>query len=407
MKRFEFKKKFIESELPPKNTDVYWIDTNENSTTKDILSIKSCVNGEWKSILGSGNSDSNTGSSNFVKLDEGVYFLQTENAQVVPNETNISLDIGSNDLGNNNTDQFPTWKDVYEYYVNTYADVGSSLANSSIIDDAKILSNLNDSYKSKFYFFINILNNFIMNVDFPGDINDEDPSTFDSYLKEMEPLIKFKTSYLKVTDGDQHKLGSCKIYVYCKGQGTVNELDIIMGTDAGGQFTISRTYIDTINLKKSLTYSLISAEDLANDEETSLTEIMISSSHGEDIYENQCVYNSTTNKIVVTGFDFMGWGSKTSKPVPMQYWVDKYYSTKSPEIGLYYRCTPTETPTEISDYLKSNSGVELSNLTVTKLYLPKYNKCFYLIDNTIDTDMGVGTGEFKECDISTKFDDNW
>ncbi|MCI6614890.1 MAG: hypothetical protein MSC51_03525 [Mollicutes bacterium] len=126
---------------------------------------------------------------------------------------------------------------------------------------------------------------------------------------------------------------------------------------------------------------------------------------GEDIYETQCVYNSSTKKIDVTGFSTNNqWGNSTDKPVPMQYWIDSYDDTKEPELGLYYRCTPTESPTEISNYLKSHNGVSLVDLIVTKLYLPKYHKCFYHIYDIINT---IDFSEFKECDVSTKFDANW
>lgn len=411
MKRFEFKKKFIESELPPKKTDVYWIDTNENSTTKDVLSIKEYVNGEWKSILGSGgssSSDNSTGYDNFVKLDEGVYFLQTSTVQIVPNDTVKSLQLYQNTIEGSNPhlDLF-NWKDLCEYYDEYYNTTLSTLKLQGIVDDAKILSNLNDSYKSKYYLFRRDPDIFLNNVEFPENAEIYDITDAEPYLKEIEPLFNFKTSYLKLDNDDQSKIGSCKIFVYCKEQGTINELYITIGIDRSKTFTISRVFIDTFNFKKSVNYALVSAESLATDDESAITEMRIKSDQGEGIYENQCIYNTKTNKIDVTGFDFMGWGNKTSKPVPLQYWIDSYDNTKNPELGLYYRCTPTETPTIISDYLKKNSGVELNNLTVTKLYLPKYNKCFYLIDNTIDTDIEVGMGTFKECDISTKFDANW
>ena len=403
MKRFEFKKKFIESELPPKNTDVYWIDTNENSTAKDILSIKEYVNGEWKNICGSNSNDSNTGYDNFIKLDEGCYFLKTSTVQVVLYNIVRSSQMRQNTIEENNTQLgLSNWKDLYEHYINYESTLADDLKIKGIIDDAKILSNLNNSYKSKYYLSSMQAEYNLGIIQFP------DNPDLVSCLKEVEPLFNFKTSYLKLGSGDQSKVGSCKIFIYCKEQETVNELDItigIMGTDVNETFIKFITSIDTLNLKRSSIQFYISAENLANDDENTIVEQIFESSEGKDICENQCVYNTSTEKIDVTGFSFLGWGNKTSKPVPMQYWIDSYNYDKKPELGLYYRCTPTESPTEISNYLKSNSGVSLVDLIVTKLYLPKYNKCFYSINKKSDTE--IGTGEYKECDISTKFDANW
>ena len=402
MKRFEFKKKFIESELPPKNTDVYWIDTNENSTAKDILSIKEYVNGEWKNICGSNSNNNNTGYDNFIKLDEGYYFLKTSKVQVLKDDTVRSLQMWQNTIEENGSSSgLSNWKDLYEY---DYTTNLSRFKIEGVIDDAKILSNLNNSYKSKYYLSSLYVQENLGIFQFPDDCD------LDSCLKEVKPLFNFKTSYLKLGNGDQSKVGSCKIFVYCKEQGTVNELDItigITGTDENETFVIFRTSIDPLNLKSNSTQVYISTENLANDDEPTIVQTFIKIVESKDIYENQCVYNPSTKKIDVTEFSFMGWGSKTSNPVPMQYWIYPYDAGKKPELGLYYRCTPTESPTEISDYLKSNNGVSLADLTVTKLYLPKYNKCFYLIDNTRDTDIDVGIGEYKECDVSTKFDANW
>ena len=404
MKRFEFKKKFIESELPPKNTDVYWIDTNENSTAKDILSIKEYVNGEWKNICGSNSNDSNTGYDNFIKLDEGCYFLKTSNVQVVPNDTIRSQQMYQRTIeGNNPHDGLFGWKDLYENYDNYYTTALSSLKIKGIIDDAKILSNFNNSYKSKYYLQEMYVEYISAILQYPD--NDDELYYF---LKDVLPLFNFKTSYLKLGSGDQSKVGSCKIFVYCKEQRTVNELDIkigIMGTDENKSLVFYITLIDTLNFKRSIDYFYTSAENLANDNETAIVEYHFINNEGKDIYENQCVYNISTEKINLTNFSFFGWGSSTKKPIPMQYWIDSYDNGEIPEIGLYYRCTPTESPTEISNYLKSNSGVSLVDLIVTKLYLPKYNKCFYSINKKSDTE--IGTGEYKECDVSTKFDANW
>lgn len=408
MKRFEFKKKFIESELPPKNTDVYWIDTNENSTAKDILSIKEYVNGEWKNICGSNSNDSNTGYDNFIKLDEGCYLLKTSNVQVVPNDTIRSLQIYQRTIeGNNPHLGLFSWKDLYENYDNYYTTALSSLKIKGIIDDAKILSNFNNSYKSKYYLFVQYFDKLLDNIEFPENVNVSNITDLEPYLKEVEPLLNFKTSYLKLNSDSQNKVGDCKIIVYCEEQKTVNEFDFQIDLSEDERLIISRVFNDAYNFKSSLDYVVISTESLANDDETEIVEHIVKNDIGKDICENQCVYNTSTKKIDVTRFDLNGWGNNTDKPVPMQYWIDSYDDTKKPEIGLYYRCTPTESPTEISNYFKSHGGVSLVDLIVTKLYLPKYNKCFYLINDKTNTVIKVGLGEFKECDISTKFDANW
>lgn len=407
MKRFEFKKKFIESELPPKNTDVYWIDTNENSTAKDILSIKEYVNGEWKNICGSNSNDSNTGYDNFIKLDEGYYLLKTSTVQVVPNDTIRSYQRYQRTIeGNNPHDGLFGWKDLYENYDNYYTTALSSLKIKGIIDDAKILSNFNNSYKSKYYLFVQYFDKLLDNINFPENVNVSNITDLEPYLKEVEPLLNFKTSYLKLDCDDQSKLGTCEIFVYCKEQETLSEFYIMIQNDINGDFTISITFIDTYSFKTSTNHAITSVENLANDDETTIVETLIKYNDGKDIYENQCAYNTSTKKIDLTEFSIAGWGNETDKPVPMQYWIDSYDDTKKPELGLYYRCTPKESPTEISDYLKNHNGVSLVDLIVTKLYLPKYNKCFYLINNR-NTDIEVGIGEYKECNVSTKFDANW
>ena len=409
MKRFEFKKKFIESELPPKNTDVYWIDTNENSTAKDILSIKEYVNGEWKNICGSNSNNSNTGYDNFIKLEEGCYLLKTSAVQVVPNDTFRSLQMYQRTIkGNNPQYDLFNWKDFYEYYYNDYNTTFGSLKIKGIIDDAKILSNFNNSYKSKYYLTIQHFDKILKNLEFPENINRYDPTVLEPYLKEVEPLFNFKTSYLKLDSDYQNKVGECKIIVYCEEQKTVNEFNFSIDLSGDERLVISRVFNDANNFKTSLDYVVISTESLANDDETTIVEQNFKTIMGKDIYDPQCVYNSSTKKIDVTGFSLNNyWGDHTNKPVPMQYWIDSCDDTKKPELGLYYRCTPTESPTEISNYLKSHNGVSLSNLIVTKLYLPKYNKCFYHIYDNISTGVEVDFSEFKECDVSTKFDANW
>ena len=408
MKRFEFKKKFIESELPPKNTDVYWIDTNENSTAKDILSIKEYVNGEWKNICGSNSNDSNTGYDNFIKLDEGCYLLITSTVQVVPNDTFRSQQLYQRTIeGNNPHLGLFSWKDLYENYDNYYTTALSSLKIKGIIDDSKILSNFNNSYKSKYYLFVQYFDKLLDNIEFPENVNVSNITDLEPYLKEVEPLLNFKTSYLYLDDDDLSKVGICTIFVYCKEQATLNEFDFQITLTKDGRLIISRAYIDTFNFKKSINQVATSVESLANDDETEIVEHGIKNDIGKDICENQCVYNTSTKKIDITGFDLNGWGNDTGKPVPMQYWIDSYDTTKKPELGLYYRCTPTESPTEISNYLKSHGGISLVDLIVTKLYLPKYNKCFYLINDKTNTVIKVGIGEYKECDVSTKFDANW
>lgn len=409
MKRFEFKKKFIESELPPKNTDVYWIDTNENSTAKDILSIKEYVNGEWKNICGSNSNDSNTGYDNFIKLEEGCYLLKTSTVQVVPNDTFKSLQMYQRTIeGNNPHLGLFSWKDLYENYDNYYTTALSSLKIKGIIDDAKILSNFNNSYKSKYYLFVQYFDKLLDNIEFPENVNVSNITDLEPYLKEVEPLLNFKTSYLKLDSDFQNKVGECKIIVYCEEQKTVNEFNFSIDLSGDERLIISRVFNDAYNFKTSLDYDVTSTESLANDDETTIVEQSVKTIMGKDIYDPQCVYNSSTKKIDVTGFSPNNyWGDSTDKPVPMQYWIDSYDDTKKPELGLYYRCTPKESPTEISNYLKSHNGVSLINLIVTKLYLPKFNKCFYHIYDNITAGVEVDFNEFKECDVSTKFDANW
>ena len=293
MKRFEFKKKFIESELPPKNTDVYWIDTNENSTAKDILSIKEYINGEWKNICGSNSNDSNTGYDNFIKLDEGCYFLKTSNVQVVPNDTFRSLQMYQRTIeGNNPHEGLFSWKDLYENYDNYYTTTLSSLKIKGIIDDAKILSNFNNSYKSKYYLFVQYFDKLLDNIEFPENVNIYNITDLEPYLKEVEPLLNFKTSYLKLDNDYQNKIGECKIIVYCEEQKTVNEFDFQITLTEDKRLIISRIFIDAYNLKTSLDYDVTSTESLANDDETVIVEQKVKTITGKDIYEPQCVYNS-------------------------------------------------------------------------------------------------------------------
>lgn len=49
MKRFSFQKQLIESSYPPKDTNVLWVDIDEN--TKEILSIQEFKNHVWTPIL--------------------------------------------------------------------------------------------------------------------------------------------------------------------------------------------------------------------------------------------------------------------------------------------------------------------------------------------------------------------
>lgn len=49
MKRFEVNKVMLESSTAPKDINTLWVDVDEN--TKEVLTIKQFINGEWKVIL--------------------------------------------------------------------------------------------------------------------------------------------------------------------------------------------------------------------------------------------------------------------------------------------------------------------------------------------------------------------